>query len=748
MLGREDRRVVRPKGFVPVEAKLRAPVLASGLVQRGQLVDRLMESGHAPVVLVTGPPGFGKTVVVAQWAAEDPRPFIWLSLDDGDNEPVVLVTYLLLALHRLEPVDPGVLATLYVDEPSLTRVVLPSLGMMLRRRDPFVLVLDQSDALRSQASLDTVSTVIHHLPSAAQVVLVARAAPALDWDGLRARHRLVEIGTDDLRLSRAEASARVREVGVQLAAPEVDALLAKTEGWPVATYLAAASLSAVPTQRSAVDLLASNDGLIDEYLRDQLLEQLAPEDRTFLARASVLSRLSGDLCDALLESTGSGETLRRLSRANLLLVAVDEEADWWRLHPLLRSALHRELLRHEPQIEKPLHARASRWLEEAGQPEEAIAHAVAAGEVERAGRLIWTQVPAQFATGRLDRLQRWLDEFTPNQLAGHARLALTAAALALQRGEIPDLWVASAERGSYEAERPGEAASVAGTTALLHATLARNGVVQMGADARLAMRLLDPDDPWLCTCGLVAAVSTYLTGHPAEGRRELDDVLRRAEMSGPHQCLALALTQLALIALEDDDWSRVRALVTQARTLAREHGFGALTTLLPMHCVAALLAAHDGRAEEAAAGVRHCASRVAVTTHAPPWLAVQCRQLLAHTYLLLNDPAAARTLLSEAQSLLASDSGATALRAAVERTWREIEHSPVTPASGPSTLTSAELRVLQWLPTHLSFEEIGHELFVSRNTVKTQAVSAYRKLGVSSRTEAVERAYALGLITR
>src|SRR4051812_6647674 len=195
-----ERRVVRAVGFVPVEAKLRLPSHDDALVLRGHIIDRLLESGDTPVVLITAPPGYGKTVVAEQWAHEDEKPFAWLSLDDADNDPVVLLTYLMLAMQRIEPVDAGVLAFL-ADEQSISDVVLPRLGRMLRQRaEPFVLVLDDSDALTDPSALAVVDTLARHLPPGSRLALIARRSPALDWSEMRVQRRLLELGTSSLRL--------------------------------------------------------------------------------------------------------------------------------------------------------------------------------------------------------------------------------------------------------------------------------------------------------------------------------------------------------------------------------------------------------------------------------------------------------------------------------------------------------------------------------------------------------------------
>ena len=743
-----ERRVVRAVGFVPVEAKLRLPVADDALVPRGEIIDRLLDAGNVPVVLITAPPGYGKTVAAQQWSHEDPRPFAWLSLDESDNDPAVLLTYLMLALQRLEPVDPAILALLAEDGGAIDEIVLPRFGRMLRNRArPFVLVLDDADALTSLESTKVVDVIVHHLPEGSQVAIVGRRAPELRWSEFRVQRMLVEVGAQKLRLTRAEAQALIDAAGLHLDENDVELLVDRTEGWAAGLYLAAVSLSAAVNQRRAVDAYVGSESIVAGYLRDHLLASLPPDDQLFLIHASILTRMSGPLCDATLETTDSESRLRRLSESNILLVRVDREGHWFRLHQLFAEALRAELTRLEPQLVRTLHARASAWLEANGQHDAAIDHAVAAGEIARAARLVWDRTGELLSVGEIRRVEAWLDAFTVRQVAGHTKLALASAWCSLHRGRPVEHWVDAAEHGLYEAARERESESVTAAIALLHAMQGRNGLAQMAADAGLAMRLEDPGDIWRCTAIYLDAFATYLGGHPLEAQSRFHEAGELAVAFDAYPALVASLTQLAVIAIEANDWHTAEQLHERSIAAMQEQQLEQVPYLVTAHCVSAVLAARNGHADEAGMLARRGLSIVALT-RVPPPIGAQCRYLLAKAQLMLGDAPAARVLLSEALSGLQSVSDATLLRELVERTWRQIEKMSLGFEHGASTLTTAELRVLQYLPTHLSFEQIGKELFVSRNTVKSQAIAAYRKLGVTSRTEAVERAQALGLLGR
>jgi len=738
--------VLGTAGFVPVESKLRAPRLRNDYVMRGQIVDRLIDAVDLPLVLVTAPPGYGKTTTIAQWAAEDPRPFAWLTLDDSDNDPAFLFTYLLLALQRIDTVDEAILATLTGSDRSISDVGLPRLGRMLAdRRRSFVVVLDEADALKSAAALRIVSSLENHLPENSQLALIAREVPRLDWTKMRVKRRLLEIGGDDLRLSRAETVALAEAAGLHLDDEDVEALMARTEGWAAATYLAAVAMSKVPDQRrSTIDLLGSKS-VVASYLRDELVATRDPGEQEFLRRTSILKSLCGPLCDATLSTTGSDVLLRRLVRSNTLVERVDGQELWYRTHPLLAEVLKAELYRIEPRVTRSLHDRASMWFEDYGDAESAISHAVFAADTDRAARLIWGQTADCVAAGRTATLERWLDSYTPRQVVGNAKLALTATWCALQRGHSPDPWLSTAERGAYNGTRKGEPEEIAAATLLLHVAIAQNGVTQMSADAELAMQLQTPDDPWRCVAEVLDGVSTYLAGHPAEARCKLAKAERSAvAFNNPHVRVT-ALVHMALIAIDEDDWNSANEFMDRAQALLKEFSLANVPDLITAHCTTALLSAEHGHESEAAALTRECTARLVTYTFLPPWQALQCRYLLSRAELVVGHPAAARTLLSEATTLLIDVPDAIVIRDAINRLWEQIEKRPLMVGGKAQTITSAELRVLRLLPTHYSFEQIGRQLFVSRNTVKTQAISVYRKLGASSRAEAVERAHALGL---
>src|SRR4051794_21875843 len=322
--GHVERRVIRATGFVPVEAKMHPPLLRDDLVTRSDLLTRLTASAGSTVVLVSAPPGYGKTSMIRQWVDGDPRPFAWLTLDAGDDDAATLVTYLMLVLQRIEPVDLDVLAPLTGGDAAISAVVLPRLGRMLRRRSqPFVLVLDEADAVTGPDALGTLSVIVDNLPKGSQLVVIARAAPDLPWHRLRAERRVTDVGVDDLRLTVDESRELVEMAGRDASSSDLVALVDRTEGWATGLYLALLSTSSQqPVSHEAVPV-AGDNVLVAAYLRDELLARLPADQQSFLLHVSILDRMSGPLCDAVLATTGSGPMLRRLGDANLFVVPLD-----------------------------------------------------------------------------------------------------------------------------------------------------------------------------------------------------------------------------------------------------------------------------------------------------------------------------------------------------------------------------------------------------------------------------------------
>jgi LuxR family transcriptional regulator, maltose regulon positive regulatory protein len=348
--------------FPILESKLTPAPTRPGLVSRVQLLDCLEASGTAPVVALCAPAGYGKTVLAAEWAKRDPRPFVWLSIDRHDNDPTVLLTYLAVGLDRVEPIDPTVLGVLASRGASISQTVLPRLGAALASKAlPVVVVLDDVHLLHDQESLDAVAVLVDHLPTGSQLAVLSREKPPLPMARWRAEGRLAELGPRELAMSPPEAGSLLRAAGVELSDAEAAELTRRAEGWPVALYLAALANKASGQRGDTGFAFTGDDRFLADYLHAELLAHLPTERVAFLTRTAVLDRLTGPLCDAVLGSSGSAAMLESLERSNLLVIPLDRQREWYRYHPLFRELLRGELERSEPELVGTLTLRAARW---------------------------------------------------------------------------------------------------------------------------------------------------------------------------------------------------------------------------------------------------------------------------------------------------------------------------------------------------------------------------------------------------
>jgi LuxR family transcriptional regulator, maltose regulon positive regulatory protein len=403
--------------FPILESKLTPAPTRPGLVTRDNLLDWLEASAATPVIAISAPTGYGKTVLAAEWAKRDPRPVVWLSIDQHDNDPTVLLTYLAVGLDRVEPIDPAVLGTLASRGTSISHTVLPRLGATLSSKAlPVVLVLDDVHLLQDQEGLDAVAVLVDHLPPGSQLVVTSRGEPPLPVARWRAEGRLAELGPSELAMSPAEAGSLLAAVRVELPDAEVAQLTRRTEGWPVALYLAALSVKALPAEHPSGGGFGGRDRFLVDYLQSELLAHLSPTEVQFLTRTAVLDRLSGPLCDAVLDTPGSAAVLESLERSNLLVIPLDHQREWYRYHPLFRELLRGQLERHEPELVGELTRRAAHWCQQNGLPEAAIGYAMDAGDADRVARGVEQAVISVYRSGRLATVQRWFDWFDDHGL--------------------------------------------------------------------------------------------------------------------------------------------------------------------------------------------------------------------------------------------------------------------------------------------------------------------------------------------
>jgi LuxR family transcriptional regulator, maltose regulon positive regulatory protein len=718
LAGDEGRRALA----VPVLiSRLRPPALRVGIVDRPTLVSRLCDTKGTPLVAIIAPGGYGKTTALAHWAARDDRPFAWVSLDPGFDDPAVLITYLAVALAEVVPIDPGVFELLVAPHGLPRKHVLAALGAAIAGSpDPFALVLDDAHLLRDLEGVEILTTLLDHFTLGAQLAIAARWEPALPLGRLRSEGKVTDIGPDDLRLDVGEVRDVMVANGVDVSNRESTGLATRTEGWPVAVYLATRAHKA--GRRGQATFSGDDRGLTD-YIRSEFIHQLPNDLVGFLVRTSVLDELSGPLCDAVLERTGSAAVLERMEGSNLLLVPLDQQRHWYRYHHLFQETLRAELHRTQPEAIPALQGRASRWFEANGMLESAVRHAQGAGDVDRVGTLLLQHGPRLYARGRDAALRSWFDWLATNGPVDEG-VAVFGAWLHLLTGGVAeaDRWAQIARAGSSERTLP-DGSPVEAWILGLRAAMAGD-TARMREDANQALALLAPSSQLRPTAAWLVGAAEFLDGNLVEADVRFAEAAELGASLGGLAAAAVALASRGLIAIDRGRWHEAEALVERASSTVRGgHLEGYASTALT-YAVGARVAVHMGDIPAARRQVLAAEQLLPSVSPSIAYMSLVTRLVIAHVHLELGDVRAAAHTLGAAEELLGRGLSFEPLeREALDLRDRLDEARTLAP--GGSKLTPAELRLLPLLATQLSFREIAEELFVSRHTVRAQVTSIY-----------------------
>jgi LuxR family transcriptional regulator, maltose regulon positive regulatory protein len=714
------------------------------LVSRHNLVTQLRDSG-AEVVSVIAPAGYGKTTLLEQWAHADSRPFAWLTIDEHNTEPDSLRTSLARALDTPEPLAPASRRRTRTDGELAQQQFSRLEDVLLARSAPFVLVVDDVHLVRRPDSVELLLAVIEGLPTRSQIALAGRSDAALPLSRAVASGRVFRIGQEELSFTTHDCVTVLESAGVEHVADVGRVLADRTEGWPAGVFLAGLQLLDEPDHVAAVLRFAGNNRLIANYFEEEVLSSLSQSQTDFLVRASVLDILTGPLCDAILERSDSGGILEELVRSNAFVVPLDQVGDRYRYRRLFRDALRAKLVRQDRALDRALHHRASAWLANHGDLDGAIGHAHCAGATSEVVALTWSGASSYLSTGRSTTVGHWLHLFSNEEIGARPALALTAAWWSLTVGHTDEIdhWLGEAERAESDEVLP-DGTPVRAATVLLHALVGRHGPTQVQADAAVAFELDRPGSPFRCVARYLEGSAHRLLGESTLARRRLEEGLALATMVAPSTQVH-CLSQLALLALDEGAWAVAEELTRSATRVIDEYGLHEQPAMAIHFAISALCAARRAPAD-AGTAYDHAVALQQELTPAAPWFMAEVQMLLVRAALMLSEFEAAHALIGEAERLVSRSPDAVVLHDQLVDARRMIEESTLAGIRGPAALTPAELRVLHYLPTQLTFSELGEQLFVSRNTIKTQVHSVYRKLGVTSRTSAVGRARAVGLL--
>ncbi|MDH4103886.1 MAG: LuxR C-terminal-related transcriptional regulator [Thermoleophilia bacterium] len=741
-------------GPVILETKLARPSVRAEHVARRELLERLREGAGRKLTLLTAPPGFGKTTLLAEWAAaEDERAVAWLSLDEDDNDHARFFSYVIEALRTVEPAIGGrALAAHAAPGAELIDVVLPLLLNDLAALETgVVLVLDDYHVLTNAEIHEAVAYLVERLPESLRLVLATREDPPLPLGRLRVRGELCELRAGALRFSDEEARSFLNDLlDLGLSAEDVERLQARTEGWPAALYLAALSLRGRDDPSMVIDAFAGDDRHLVDYLTAEVLARQPAELRSFLLRTSILMRLCGPLCDAVADGDNSEKILEELERSNLLVMPLDTKREWYRYHPLFAELLQHELARTDADILPILHRRASAWYRQAGLIVEAARHATAAGDVDAAVELVGCCWPLFLEQGQLATVARWLEALPETVIAENWLLCLAGVTVAAHTDRLDEAerWLEAAERAP-PLVRNGQQpyGPVAATRAFLR--LSRGDIAGTIAAARHALTVAPSTElAWALAPQLVLGAALWWSGEATEAKAVLERAARTAQAAGLVPATIETLGFRAAIALDQGDAAQSDALAREAIELTRGAG-------LEEHPFTAMARIASGKAHARRGELTEAQDEIERGTE----LAERERSWLVTAYGLLalaeirhrdHEPAAARRLLGRVRSMLKAlpDPGTGLARVAqTEQTLRLRATRDGGSASTPFwELSERELAVLRLLAGRLSQREIAAELYVSFNTVKSHTRSIFRKLGAASRAEAVDRARELGLL--
>jgi LuxR family transcriptional regulator, maltose regulon positive regulatory protein len=588
--------MAEPSTTTPVEAltrerdrllatKLHIPRPRPGFLARPRLLERLTEGTGGALTLVCAPAGFGKTSLLGDWARRSQRPVAWLSLDGGDSDPARFWRYIAAALDELRPgVGQRVDALFQGAQPPLETVLTVLVNDLAEGPEEVVLVLDDLHLVETPPVHEGLAGLLERLPPQLRLVLASRADPPLPLARLRAGRQLVELREADLRFSPEETAALLRmAVGRELPEAAVAALGDRTEGWAAGLQLAALSLQGHADISAFVEEFSGSHRYVLDYLTEEVLDRQPEPLRAFLLETSLLERLSGPLCDAVTGRADSQALLEQAERAHLFLHPLDEVRGWWRYHHLFADLLGVRLQRERPDRVEGLHRAAAAWHEAQGLADEAIGHALAAGDVTWAARLIERQLDARLLRWEGVTLQRWLAALPAELVRSRPRLALAQARLALISGrleavegplEAAELALAVAADEPYEPS-VGRAASLLANLpaaiALQRAGLAylRGDADQMIASARRALAALGEGE-WMLESFTrwYLAEAEWLAGRLAEAEAAMASAIVRWRAASHRAPAAAALGYHGLGLVQRDRGRLEVALATYREALA------------------------------------------------------------------------------------------------------------------------------------------------------------------------------------
>ena len=732
-------------------AKLYLPPPRPKVVVRQRLLDRLNDGMDGrKLTLVSAPAGFGKSTLLSSWLHDAPFATAWLSLDEDDNDPARFLLYLIAALQTAVPhIGQNLLPILQSPQPPSSQAILtPLLNDLAQLTAPVVLVLDDYHLIEEQPVDEAITFLLQHFPPHLHLVIATREDPTLPLARLRARGQLTELRAADLRFTHDEASDFLNKaMELNLPANQIAALEARTEGWAVGLQLAAISLQGQADSSQFINSFTGSHRFVLDYLVEEVLHQLPATTQHFLLHTSILERLCGPLCDALLTDAPSGsgaQTLRHLEQANLFIIPLDDERRWYRYHHLFAELLGQRLQQEATSNEADLHLRASIWYEANELEIDAFHHATLAGDIERAARLVeGGGMPLHFR-GAVTPVLNWLGGLPTAVLDQNPVLwVLYASALlfvgqlagAAQKADAAEAALAQTEQDEMIRDLIGHVASIRATLGV-----SQHQAETIIAESERALAYLHPENLPVRTATIWSlGVAHQLQGNLAAATQAYTEAVAISEQIGHfiiHVMATLGLAQVRQaenkLQLAAETFQRVLAIIGEAPfPIAGEAHLGLAQISYEQNGLKA--------AEIHVAQAIPLAKQIIGTDR----YAV-CQLMAARLRLAVGDVPGAELALTEAEQFV-QEHHFDYLLPEITAVQTQLQTQQVSqPLAEP--LSPRELEVLQLIAQGLSNREIGERLFLTLNTVKGHNRRIFAKLQVQRRTEAVAQARELGLL--
>ncbi len=688
-------------------------------------------------------------MLLAQWEASDRdrTPFVWLSLDSHDDDPVRLWTHVIGGLQGVHPrVGERSFASLAAGGGAISGTALPQLIDELSGAPRLVLVLDDWQLVRNPLCDETLAEFVERSPAEIQIVVSSRSEPGLPTGRLRAHRDLAEIRARDLRVSPEEAVELFRAAGVDIAPDGARRITERTEGWLAGIYLALLGIRDAADPDEFVARFTGDTRQVLEYLQQDVLAVAAPDVRDFLLRTSLLDSLSAPLCDAVLETSESAAMLEEISRLNLFLTRLGETGSSYRYHQLFAAVLRRELEATDPAVVPRIHARASQWYEEQGDVEHAVRHAIESRDVDRAGPLANRAAIALISVGRGETVNRWLEALSWPAAEADPQLAITRALAAGMSGRGRDeieRWLEVAGAGSDD---PGPLAngitSLRSAIAMIRSLFLTRGIAEAERGARYVLEHEPEASPYRYAGLVPLGQALFLQGRYEEARAPLAEA-RALPGARRLASTSVGIAYLALIELEAGDVASSERLARDALELAVENGHSYDITAANPHLALGRVLM---RGPDLHAALDHLER--AVELSAPldsPYWHVHALLHLAGGRHQLGDAEGASSALARARAEMEELPDVGVLADLLSETDDRLVSRSRREGFLGDELSEAELKVVRRLASGASLGDVARELYLSPNTVKTHRRSIYRKLGVSTREQLLDRTTTLDL---